>query len=266
MNTKLSFVIYSLLLLCGGWLYIEGKLFQLFNGNTTLYHIAYELDDRPLIRYGFLLLYFIGIVMFIRNWKMKKVFHIVSIGLISLFVIPLYTHIIVHEIQKEQMPVREEIKDELNRPNHLDFAIVETFTFHDETKQLKVTLNYGTAKNNVLDQYLDTGEPLTENKVRTIKRRLNDDMMFVVNRVWSSTHKPKTIVFKVNWGEETIYTTTIHKKDRYLSYIDNSPEYVDERDKKIVYYHIDVVEKTDRYVLMMKDESGNWSEVMSKQK
>jgi hypothetical protein len=257
---NISLLLFLVLSICGSWLHAKGLLIKMFNGGSALHHIAYEIDHDPVIRYGIIVLYIISIILFFldRKGSWKKL-RLSFLTFVTVLIIPLYTHIIINEYKMEVAPFHSDILRSL--PELLDYALLEDYTYNKKTKSLHVTLNYGTSKNHIWNEYLNDETPLTNLREHQIKQRLNSDMNYVIHEVWSQTHQPKQIVFTITWGKNAIFTTSAQKRERYLSYLDNDESDDFQKNKLSLYYHVDVVEEGGNYILKLKTNDEHWVRV-----
>lgn len=263
---NMSFILFALLIICGIWLHVKGVLFQFFNGGVWLDHIAREIDHDPFYRYGILLLFFLSMLVFFREWKRgRKKLRVTLLIVTSLLIMPLYSYIIFKEYKMETAPISDEIVFEINQ--RMDFAVLEGFRYKKDTKIIHVTLNYGTEKNNALEEYIGTEDVKSVNlqrKEHQIKQRLNGDLLHVIHVVWQNSHSPKKIVFNIKWGEPVLFTTTAEKRERYLSYTDSDESEDFYRQKKSLYDHLDVLRENEKIVIKLKTNNGNWLQVAQK--
>ncbi|MGM8214833.1 hypothetical protein ACLIA0_04570 [Bacillaceae bacterium W0354] len=256
MKGIVSVLLFSVLIICGIWLHIQGILISFFNGNSSLHHIAYELHMNPFIRYGIISIYFLSIIFYLFEYKkgMKKLRTSLLI-ISSLLVIPIYTHIVINEYKMETEPVSNPIFEDVDQL--LDYAVIEDFSYDNQSKTVHLKLNYGTDKNDILVEYFKNGGSLTDAKERSIKRSLHYDMSYIIHNVWSKTHRPKNIIFDVKWGKDVLLTLTAKKSERFLSYYDNKES--DEFNS--IYDHIDVAKENGNYVIKLRSNNGHWINV-----
>ncbi|OZM58396.1 hypothetical protein CIB95_02165 [Lottiidibacillus patelloidae] len=92
MRGLVSVGLFFILIASSLWFYGNGFLFKLFNGGTTLYHIADELHSEPLFLYGMIIVYILSLLIFYFEYKKEwKRFRLALLIFTSVLIIPIYS-------------------------------------------------------------------------------------------------------------------------------------------------------------------------------